>query len=156
MHMKPLQEVTASYCGHSLVTAFITATAMHAVLNTELWEWRAARTPCPAFVGQSCLLVTLPGAAQNNNNNNNSSSSSSSSSSSTYSKAEAQLTQEVGTQIDGATAAEEDDEAVVAAAAESKEVHMLAFFGGQVSCNIGRVTLTLSCYKQPIIHLCTL
>jgi hypothetical protein len=124
--------VAGSYRYHccSLLSTFLTAIVMHTVLNTELWEWRAARTACPAFVGQSCLLVTLPAAAQHNNNNNNNSTISSINSTS-CSQEEAQLEQDVGTQID-ATADDDDEQAEVVAATESKEVHMLAFFGGQV------------------------
>jgi hypothetical protein len=134
-----------------LLSLTISASYMYTVLNTELWEWRAARTACPAFVGQSCLLVTLPAAAQHNNNSTSSSSSSSiSSSSTTCSQEEAQLEQDVGTQID-ATAADDDDESVVVAATESKEAHMLAFFGGQVSYIPTKPTLPnmLCCCNLP-------
>jgi hypothetical protein len=122
---------------------------MHTVLNTELWEWRAARTACPAFVGQSCLLVTLPAAAQHSNNNNNNNTSSSSINSTSYSQEEAQLEQDVGTQID-ATAADDDEQAEVVAATESKEVHMLAFFGGQVCYTLYRM---YCCCNLPCISV---
>ena len=119
----------------------------HAVLDTQLWEWRAAAMPCPTNVGQSCVLMTVnvmtPTQAIAVNSNSNSSTQADMPCSLTQPQEEFPHTQIDTGDRDVSSDANDDANAVENGLVNKPtEKHVLVFFGGTL------MILTTICFDM--------